>query len=395
MKTKYYILFFAILSCILGISQPGKISNVTYFNQYVKANENRASTLKNILILRSKLSDTLFIESKSRDTLFLKKHREALYINFLCYEYESRLTGNNFCKRQLGFDNYSRFYTFKDLTGFPQSNEYENEYEQARYLQQGFCIKIYIQNNSQLEKMPDSACGCKQVIKKLKDEQDERLLAAEKSKKEAIKSKLILRQKEVADSISWLKSQIKYEPIYLSTGVLRSDTSYNIKSKNIDSLNSFLVQEMIRASNEVFSFYVNNNASENIEKTLDVLALQKNKPIYWNIKLKKVKGTFVLIDNIPISNISSSMCLKLISELYLNKISPYVEENQTLVLPYMIFRNSTYTDNRTILHRIENGYINTVLPIVIIDPKETTPYMSPEEIKINEENRKQGIKYEE
>lgn len=395
MKTKYYILFFAILSCILGISQPKTISNVNYFNQFIRYNDNRVKVYENIRKLHLKLGDTLYLESKSKDTTWLKKHREALYLNFLCYEYESRLTGNNSCKRQLGFDIYSRFYTFKDLKGFPRSNEYENEYEQARYLQQSFCIKIYIQNNSQIEQMPDSACGCKQAIKKLKDEQDERLLAAEKSKKESIKSKLILRQKEVADSISWLKSQIKYEPIYISTGVLRSDTSYNIKSKNIDSLNNFLVQEMIRASNKVFSFYVNNNASENIEKTLDVLAMQKNKSIYWNIKLKKVKGAFVLIDNIPISNISSSMCLKLISELYLNKISPYVEENQTLVLPFMIFRNSTYTDNRTILHRIENGYINIVLPIIIIDPKETTPYISPEEIKINEENRKQGIKYEE
>jgi len=360
-----------------AFSQPGKISNINYFNQYIKYNEDGGAAFENIQKLRIKLSDTLFVEKYVKDTLWLTKHREALYLNFLCYEYESRLTGGNLCKQQLGFDNYSLFYQFKDLKGFPQQSQYESEFEEAKSYQKIRCIKVYIQNNSDVQLIPESACGCKAIIKQLKEEQDLILYAAEKANNEAIQNKILLRQKEIQDSIHRLNEQIKYEPIYLSNGVLRADSTYKIKSSTIDSLNIFLVPEMLRASNQVFSYYVNNCASSNIEKMLDALQVQKNGPIYWYIKIKKTNGVFTFMDGISLNSLSSSMCLKLVSELFLNKISPYVNENEVLVLPFKVYVNSTYTDNRTVEYRIENGFVHIILPVIITDKKQLLPEIDP------------------
>ncbi len=360
-----------------ALSQPGKISNVNYFDKYVKYNESGSAAFENIQKLRIKLSDTLFIQEYSKDTLWLTKHREALYLNFLCYEYESRLTGGNLCKQQLCFDNYSLFYQFKDLKGFPQQSQYESEFEEAKSYQKTRCTKVYIQHNSDIQLIPESSCGCKAIIKQLKEEQDVILVAEEKANNEAIQNKILLRQKEIQDSINRLTEQIKYEPIYLSNGVLRADSTYKIKSNTIDSLNTLLVLEMLRASNQVFSYYVNNCASNNIEKMLDALQVQKNEPIYWYVKLKKVNGVFTFMDGISLNSLSSSMCLKLVSELFLNKISPYVNENEVLVLPFQVYRNSTYTDNRTVEYRIENGFVHIILPVIITDKKQLLPEIDP------------------
>ncbi|MFZ4547694.1 MAG: hypothetical protein ACOYN4_09680, partial [Bacteroidales bacterium] len=164
---------------------------------------------------------------------------------------------------------------------------------------------------------------------------------------------------------------------YLSNGVLRADSTYKIKSNSIDSLNTFLVLEMLRASNQVFSYYVNNCASSNIEKMLDALQVQKNEPIYWYIKLKKINGVFAFMDSISLNSLSSRICLKLVSELFLNKISPFVNENEVLVLPFQVYRNSTYTDNRTVENRIENGFVHIILPVIITDPKQLLPEINP------------------
>jgi hypothetical protein len=397
MNKKYYILFFAIMSYFFSISQPSAISNIKYFNQFIRYNENRMKVCENIKKLQLKLGDTLYLEAKSKDSTWLKKHREALYLNFLCYQAEARLSPNfSSCKQLLGFDNYQKFYQFKDLKGYPQKDEYEQEYVFAKYFQKEICIKIYLQNNAELSQIPHSACGCKQIIKQLKDEDEEgKLIALENKKKKEIENAVIKHQNEIKDSITKLNEKVKYEPIYLSNGNLRADSSFKLKSKNIDSLNIFLVQEMLRSSNQLFSFYVNNCASSNIEKMVDALQMQKNKPIYWFIKLKKINGTFTLWGEMPIVGTSNSFHLKLISELFLNKISPFVNENEILVLPFKVYRNGTYTDNRTVQNRIEDGFVHIILPVIVNDPKDLKPEMSPEEIQQIEENRKRGIKYEE
>ncbi len=314
----------------------------------------------------------------------------------MCYEYQASLSGGNKSFwQQIGFENYKRFYFYKDLKGFPDKNEYENRYLEAKYRLTEFCIKIFIQNKTDLDRIPETACACKQVIQELKKEEDDRLLAAEMTREKAIEQEKKSHQKRINDSIAQSNEQITYEPIYYSNGILRADSLCRLTSKNTDSLNSFLVQEMLRASSKLFSFYVNNCANNNIEKMLEILLLQKNEAVYWKIKLKKVNGNIILLDEIPLNESSSSMRLKLISELFLTPISPYVDENELLIIPFKVSINNTYSDNRTVEYRIENGYLNIVLPAVIINREEIKPYMSPKEIKIIEENRKQGIKYEE
>jgi hypothetical protein len=112
---------------------------------------------------------------------------------------------------------------------------------------------------------------------------------------------------------------------------------------------------------------------------LDALQLQKYALVSWNIKLKKIKGTLTLIDNVPINGTSNAMLLKLISELYLNDIARFIDENEVLVMPFRVYRNGNYTDNRTVEFNIENGFLNIILPVIITDPKDLIPYMSPEE----------------
>jgi hypothetical protein len=383
-----FILFYIVFCWNELFAQPKEMSNLEFYNKFILLNDDRVSVVENIKKLRIKLTDTLFLEEKRMDTTWLKKHRQALYLNFLCYEYEASLSGGNkSCCQQIGFENYKRFYFYKDLKGFPDKNEYENRYLEAKYRLTEFCIKIFIQNKTELERIPETACACKQVIQELKKGEDDRLLAAEMARKKAIEQEIKSHQKRINDSIAQLNKQIKYEPIYYSNGILRADSLFRLTSKNTDSLNSFLVQEMLRSSSKLFSFYVNNCANNNIEKMLDIFLMQKNEAVYWKIKLKKVNGNFILLDEILLNEASSGMRLKLISELFLSPISPYVNENESLILPFKVSINKTYSDNRTVEYRIENGYVNIVLPI-IIDPKELIPYIHPDERIQNEEDHK-------
>lgn len=375
------LLMFVLFTPEQSFSQPNKVSNVYYFNKYIKFNENRISAFENIQKLRNKLKDTTLLEQYSKDTLWLIKNREAVYLNFLCYLYQSKLTGGNVCLLKLAFDNLNQFYRLKNLTGFPKPDQYETEIEDAKNYQKGLCIKVYIKNKSDVKLMPDSACGCREIILQLKKEFDEQLYASEKSAKEAIKNKILLQQKQIQDSIKRLNDQIRYEPIYWANGNLRADTNFTIKSSNIDSLNIVLVNEMLRTSQEVFSYFVNNCASENIEIMLDALMLQKNSPIYWFVKLRKINGVITLTDDIPLNTIGNRMLLKLISELNVAGFGRFVNDNELFVLPFKVYRNNTHTDNRTVEYRIEDGYVHIILPVVITDPKKLLPNISPEEYK--------------
>lgn len=206
-----------------------------------------------------------------------------------------------------------------------------------------------------------------------------------KNTKKAI---LIQRQKEIQDSIKRLNEKIKDEPIYSFSGKLRSDNATKISSSNLDSLNTYLVREMLRSSNEVFNYYINNCAGENIEKMLNALEFQKYTPVSWTIKFQNHKGIPILIDNTSLDDTSNSIRLQLISELYLNDVIRFVDENQVLVLPFRIYRNGTHTDNRTVEYQIENGFLNIILPVIIKDSKQLVPYMSPDEYKQSEFERK-------
>lgn len=387
---KAFLLVLVLVSLVFNkaLSQPGKMSNITYFEKYVKYNEDRSSVIKNIHNLRLKLNDTLIIEQNNQDTTWLKKHREATYVNFLCFLYESKLTGGNSCLLQLGIKNYTMFYRYRELSQFPQPSQYESEYEEAINLQKSSCIKVYTKNASNAELIPDSACGCREVIKELKKEQDEILLAAEKAENNRIQNDIKQKQIQIQDSLNRLNEKIIQEPIYLTNGVLRADSTYKIKSKNLNTLNNLLVQEMIGASNKIFNYHVNNCSSENIEIMLDALEVKKISQCHWLIKLKKINGVLTLIDDIPLNGIENRMLFKLISELYLAEISGFVEENEILVLPFKIYRNSTYTDNKTVEYKIENGFIHVILPVLVLKRHELVPYMTPEEYENSEFERK-------
>lgn len=367
-------------------AQPSETPNIKYYHQFIQTNYDKASALKHIATLRSKLTDTLYVAQKSKDTLWLKAHKEALYLNFLCYNQQSAILNHDLCLKQLAIQNYQYFYRFKDLDGFPQKQDYELAYAQVKHMQRRRCVDIYLQYNSNLKEMPSWACGCRGVLKELMEEEEQNamLIARAASMRKAEEAKKIQRQKEIQDSIKWINERIKYEPIYLMNGKLRSDSAITIKSANLDSLNIFLVREMLRASNEVFNFYVNNCAGENIERMIDVLEVQKFAPVTWYIKLKKTNGILTLTDNIPINGPSNKMLLKLISELYLNNIARFIDENEVLVIPFRCYRNGNHTDNRTVEYNIENGFLNIILPVIITDRKQLVPYMSPEEYERSE-----------
>ena len=389
-RITFVVLIFFYILIDKAKSQPGKISNVDFFYRFIESNEDRLSALENIQKLRNKLSDTLFVEKYKEDTLWLIKHREALYLNFLCYDYASGLSGNNLCLKELGFKSYQLFYEFKELKGFPQTSQYESKYKEAKYKQKMVCIKIYIQNNSDIKQIPQSACGCIKIIKELKEEQDEELITSELHNKKTIEAKIFQRQTEIQDSIARLNQQISYEPIYFSNGILRVDSIYKINSTNIDSLNIFLVREMLQASNKVFSYYVNSCASKNIERMLEILQSGNNATFYWNIKLKKINGVLTLTDEVPLNSLANQMLLKLVSELYLKDVARFIQESELLFLPFKVSRNGHYTDNRTVEYKIENGFLNIILPVIIDDPKQLVPEISPQEYEQSEFERKKG-----
>jgi hypothetical protein len=375
-------------------SQPGKIQNITYYNRFIKTNYDKDSAFKHIATLRSKLTDTLYLEQNSKDTLWLRAHREALYLNFLCYVYQSELLNHDVCLIELGIQNYQNFHKLRDLGDFPQKADHDLKYKQAKFIQRKICVDLYLKYNSNLKEMPEAACGCIGALKELREDEEENAILNARviNMKKAKEAEQKAMQKQIQDSIYWLNERTKYEPIYLMNGKLRSDSSTVIKSSNLDSLNIYLVREMVRSSNEVFSYYINNCAGENIERMLDALQFQKYAQVSWNIKLKKIKGTFTLIDDVPINGISNSMLLKLISELFLNDIARFVDENEILVMPFKVYRSGTYTDNRTVECHIENGFLNIILPVIITDPKDITPYMSPEEIEQDKLERERNRK---
>lgn len=389
--TKAFLLVF-VLACLAftqqALSQPGKTATIAYFEKYIKYNEDRSSVLKHIHNLRLKLSDTLVIEQNIHDTTWLKKHRDATYVNFLCFLYESKLVGGNSCRLQLGIKNYAMFYRYRELSQFPQPSQYESEYEEAINLQKSICINVYIKNATNAEFIPDSACGCSDVITKLKKEQDEMLLAAEKAETNRIQAEIKQRQMQTKDSLTRLNEKILQEPIYLTNGVLRADSTYKINSKNVGSLNTLMVLEMLRASNNVFSFAATTCSSDNVEIMLDALAVQKRSQFRWLIKLKKINGELTLIDDLSLHDIENRVLFKLIAALYLAEINSFIEENEVLVLPFNIYINNTYTDNKTVEYKIENGFVHVILPVILLNPHELVPSMTPEEYENSEFERK-------
>jgi len=136
---------------------------------------------------------------------------------------------------------------------------------------------------------------------------------------------------------------------------------------------------MLNASREVFSFNVNNCASENIEMMLLDVQSQKNAPFYRLVKLRKINGVLTLIEHVPLNSIANKTLLKLVSELYLTDVARFVQENELLVLPFKFSRNHTHTDNRTVEHKIENGFLHIVLPVISHNLKDDLPKISPEE----------------
>lgn len=397
MNLKFYLIVIMFLSFLLANAQPNKIKNVAYYDKYIMYNPNSVEAINAVKALRKKLGDTLFIESKQKDTTYLIKRREALFLNFLCYKKEYFLQGeNNVCFLDLAVSNYVEMSKYNWLSTYPRLNYAINEFELTMYTFKSKCAVYYKNVKFNLTDLPDSLCNCKAYILEMEKEQRNLTLLATKKEAEREAQQLLkVKLKQEMDSL-YLSAKLGISPhsIYTQQSKLRIDSSKIAHINNIDSLNNYVYKTMLFAAKFVFS--IGKDAEDNIDAfQFSSYSDNKESAQKWIIKFEK-DGNNIKIPDLKLGKMNQILYFKLLAYLNTTKLNSIMEQNSVLYLPFKIYFNPVLTDAKTVDYKLEDGFLHIILPVIPpLDTKYRSPYMSPEEMKWNEENRKRGIKYEE
>ena len=143
--------------------------------------------------------------------------------------------------------------------------------------------------------------------------------------------------------------------IYAPNDRLRCDTVNRIRTTDIDGLNDALLDAMFHAARTVFQ------PGATSERDWEVLAssVLPNRPSIWLIKARK-QGNLFQLENLTIGDFGSNVRLRLIAELSLQRLAPFVREGEVVVLPYRVMLDRSLTGTNMRLDAAD-GYVNILL----------------------------------
>ena len=353
-----------LLACINAVhAQPGTVRSTadrrTFYRTRIQHNAEANEQQRAITELRRQLPDTADpVGLRQRHPTRLASQREALFLNFLCYVHEARITGQGTCGLQQGFRNYDRMMALGLMDGYPSAEEQQKALAEARNLERELCRRAFERNNSRLEGLPVTACGCVPVLEVLIQEGTDALRAHEawEAKEEA--QRAALRDAARRDSLEQAEQARKERlsmAIYAPNGRLRCDTVNCTRTTDIDGLNDALLDAMFHAARTVFQ------PGATSERDWELLAssVHADRPSIWSIKARK-EGNLFQLEDLTIGDFGSNVRLRLTAELSLQRLAPFVGEGEVVVLPYRVMLDPSLTGTNVRVDAAD-GYVNILL----------------------------------
>jgi len=339
-------------------AQPGP-DRRTFYRTRIQHNADANDQLRAITELRRQLPDTADpVDTRQRHPTRLAGQQEALFLNFRCYVHEARITGQGTCGLQQGFKNYDRMVALGPLDGYPSAAEQQQALAEARNLERELCVRAFEQNGNRVEGLPPTACGCDSVLKVLLQEGTDALRAHEAWEATEDAQRAALRDAARRDSLEQVEQARKERlsmAIYAPNGRLRCDTSNRIRTTDIDGLNDTLLDAMFHAARTVFQ------PEATSERDWELLAssVHADRPSIWLIKARK-QGNLFQLENLTIGDFGSNVRLRLMAELSLLRLAPFVGAGEVVVLPYRVMLDPSLTGTNVRLDAAD-GYVNILL----------------------------------
>ena len=138
------------MHCRRQSCQPGP-DRRTFYRTRIQHNADANDQLRAITDLRRQLPDTAVpVDTGKRHPTRLAGQQEALFLNFLCYVHEARITGQGTCGLQQGFRNYERMVALGPVDDYPSAVEQQQTLAEARYLERNLCVRAFEQNGNRL-----------------------------------------------------------------------------------------------------------------------------------------------------------------------------------------------------------------------------------------------------
>lgn len=345
-----------LVACINAVhAQPGPDGR-TFYRTRIQHNADANEQLRAITELRRQLPDTA--DPVDTHPTRLAGQQEALFLNFLCYVHEARITGQGTCGLQQGFRNYDRMVALGPVDGYPSVAEQQQALAEARTLERELCRRAFERNGNRVEGLPPTACGCASVLEALIQEGTDAHRAHEawEAKEEA--QRAALRDAARRDSIERVEQARKERlsmAIYAPNGRLRCDTTNRIRTTDIDGLNDVLLDAIFHAARTVFQ------PGATSERDWELLAssVHADRPSIWSIKARK-QGNLFQLEDLSIGDFGSNVRLRLIAELSLQRLAPFVGEGEVLTLPYRVMLDPSLTGTNVRLDAAD-GYVNILL----------------------------------
>jgi len=330
-----------------------------FYRTRIQHNPDATDQLRAIAALRRQLPDTAdLVDTRQRHPTRVQRQREALFLNFLCYVHEAQSGGLNACALEQGLKNYTHMVALGPWEGYPSPEEQQQAHAQAKALQRALCRQVFEQNGNRLEGLPTDACGCMAVINEMLTQADEQRRSddaeAQRQQAERVEHQEAARK----DSIGRVEAARNAElsmAIYAPDGTLRSDRTHSIGTTSVDLLNTVMLDAMFTAARNVFV------SGAESARNWELLAstVREERPLVWSFKARKQEDRFVMED-ISIGDFHSNIGVRLLSELYLTTLRPYVADGEQLVLPFRVVLDPAVTGSNVRLDAAD-GYVNILL----------------------------------
>ncbi len=348
-----------LVACINAVhAQPGP-DRRTFYRTRIQHNAEANEQLHAITELRRQLADTADpVDTRQRYPTRLAGQQEALFLNFLCYVHEARITGQGTCGLQQGYRNYERMVALGPVDGYPSAAEQQQALAESRNLERELCRRAFERNGNRLEGLPPNACGCASVLEALIQEGTDALRAHEALEAKEEAQRATHRYDARRDSLERVEHARKERlsmAIYAPNDRLRCDTVNRIRTTDIDGLNDALLDAMFHAARTVFQ------PGATSERDWELLAssVHADRPSIWSIKARK-QGNLFQLENLTIGDFGSNVRLRLIAELSLQRLAPFVREGEVVVLPYRVMLDPSLTGTNVRLDAAD-GYVNILL----------------------------------
>ncbi len=339
-------------------AQPGA-DRRTFYRTQVQHNPEVNDQLRAIAALRRQLPDTADMEdTRQRHPTRIQRQREAFFLNFLCYLHEAQSGTRNTCTLEQGLKNYAHMVALGPSEGYPSPEEQQQAHAQAKALQRAFCRQVFEQNGNRLEGLPTDACGCMAVINEMLTQADEQRQADDAEAQRQQAERVAHQEAARKDSIGRVEAARNADlsmAIYAPDGTLRSDRTHSIGTTSVDLLNTVMLDAMFTAAGNVFV------SGAESARNWELLAstVREERPLVWSFKARKQEDRFVMED-ISIGDFHSNIGVRLLSELYLTTLRPYVADGELVVLPFRVVLDPAVTSTNVRLHAAD-GYVNILL----------------------------------